>query len=171
VGAAVVQDRSGGQIGRIAEITAPALTVLTVILFMGAVSGAHLNPIVTVAFALRHDFHWRRVPGYILAQLLGALLAALLVRATFGDVAHLGATLPGSAPSPAPAPHLDTIHRHRRTPIHPPRDHHPGENTSRPRQAVTAYAGTRSTERGRGALARYTAPADNTTVAAPCDLT
>ena len=95
-GAAVVQDRSGGQIGRIAEITAPALTVLTVILFMGAVSGAHLNPIVTVAFALRHDFHWRRVPGYILAQLLGALLAALLLRATFGDVAHLGATLPGS---------------------------------------------------------------------------
>jgi aquaporin Z len=102
-GAAAVQDRSGGQIGRIAEITAPALTVLTVILFMGEVSGAHLNPIVTVAFALRHDFHWRRVPGYILAQLLGALLAALLLRATFGDVAHLGPTLPGSAPSPAPA--------------------------------------------------------------------
>jgi aquaporin Z len=95
-GAAVIQDRSGGQIGRIAEVTAPALTVLTVILFMGAVSGAHLNPIVSIAFALRRDFRWRRVAGYILAQLLGAVLAALLLRATFGNVAHLGATLPGT---------------------------------------------------------------------------
>jgi aquaporin Z len=95
-GAAVIQDRSAGQIGRIAEVTAPALTVLVVILFMGAVSGAHLNPIVSIAFALRHDFQWRRVPGYIVAQLLGALLAALLLRATFGNVAHLGATLPGT---------------------------------------------------------------------------
>ena len=102
-GAAVIQDRSGGQIGRTAEVTAPALMVLVVILFMGAVSGAHLNPIVSVAFALRRDFGWRRVPGYIVAQLLGAFLAALLLRATFGDVAHLGATLPGTGFSTAQA--------------------------------------------------------------------
>jgi aquaporin Z len=95
-GAPVIQSRSSGQIGRIAEVTAPALTVLAVILFMGAVSGAHLNPIVSVAFALRRDFHWRRVPGYIVAQVLGAVLAALLLRATFGNVAQLGATLPGT---------------------------------------------------------------------------
>jgi aquaporin Z len=102
-GGAVIQDRSNGQIGRVAEVTAPALTVLTVILFMGAVSGAHLNPIVSVAFALRRDFQWRRVPGYILAQLTGAVLAALLLRATFGDVAHLGTTLPGPGFSPGQA--------------------------------------------------------------------
>src|SRR5271166_6318024 len=102
-GAAVIQDRSGGQIGRTAEVTAPALMVLVVILFMGAVSGAHLNPIVSVAFALRRDFGWRRVPGYIVAQLLGAFLAALLLRATFGDVAHLGTTLPGTGFSTAQA--------------------------------------------------------------------
>ena len=84
-GASVIQDRSTGQIGRIAKVAAPALTVLTVNLFMSAVSRAHLNPIVSVTFALGHDFRWRRVPGYILAQLLGALLAALLLRATFGD--------------------------------------------------------------------------------------
>lgn len=95
-GAPVVSNRSGDQIGRVAEVTAPALTVLAVILFMGAVSGAHLNPIVSVAFALRNDFQWRRVPGYVLAQSVGAVLAALLLRATFGDVAHLGATLPGN---------------------------------------------------------------------------
>ena len=102
-GAAVVQDRSRGQIGRIAEVTAPGLTVLAVILFMGAVSGAHLNPIVSIAFALRRDFLWRRVPGYIVAQVLGAVLAALLLRASFGDVANLGATQPGTGFSPGQA--------------------------------------------------------------------
>jgi aquaporin Z len=99
----VVQDRSRGQIGRIAEVTAPGLTVLAVILFMGAVSGAHLNPIVSIAFALRRDFLWRRVPGYIVAQVLGAVLAALLLRASFGDVANLGATQPGTGFSPGQA--------------------------------------------------------------------
>ncbi len=76
-------------------MTAPALTVMAVILFMGAVSGAHLNPVVSIAFALRRDFQWRRVPGYVLAQLLGALLAAWVLRLAFGNVAHLGSTLPG----------------------------------------------------------------------------
>lgn len=95
-GATVVAGRSGGEVGRAAAVSAPGLTVLAVILFMGAVSGAHLNPIVTVAFALRRDFYWRRVPGYIVAQLLGAALAAFLLRATFGNIEHLGATLPGA---------------------------------------------------------------------------
>ena len=49
--------------------------VLGIIMFMGKVSGAHLNPAVSVAFALRHDFPWRRVPGYIIVQLIGATLA------------------------------------------------------------------------------------------------
>jgi aquaporin Z len=95
-GAGVIQVASHGQIGRAAAVTAPALTVLAVILFMGAVSGAHLNPIISIAFALREDFAWRRVPGYVIAQLAGALLATLVLRATFGDLAHLGATLPGA---------------------------------------------------------------------------
>jgi aquaporin Z len=95
-GAAVVDQSSHGQIGRVASVLAPALTVLAVILFMGAVSGAHLNPVVSIAFALRRDFEWRRVPGYVAAQLAGAALAALVLRVSFGDVAHLGATLPGA---------------------------------------------------------------------------
>ena len=69
--------------------------VLAIILFMGAVSGAHLNPAVSLAFAMRGDFPWRRVPGYIIVQLLGATLACLFLLAVFGDVQHLGATLPG----------------------------------------------------------------------------
>jgi aquaporin Z len=94
-GAGVVDAATHGQIGRAASVTAPGLMVLAIILFMGAVSGAHLNPIVSIAFALRRDFGWRRVPGYIGAQIAGALLASLVLKATFGDLAHLGATLPG----------------------------------------------------------------------------
>ena len=84
-----------GQISLAAAVVAPGLTVLAVILFMGAVSGAHLNPVVSVAFALRGDFPWYRVPGYVLAQLLGATLACLFLLGIFGNVEHLGATLPG----------------------------------------------------------------------------
>lgn len=88
---------------------APALTVLAVILFMGAVSGAHLNPAVTLAFALRRDFGWRRVPGYLAAQLTGSLLAAGLLRATFGPGGQLGATLPGPGFSTAQAFLLEVV--------------------------------------------------------------
>ncbi|PYC87373.1 hypothetical protein C7C46_05005 [Streptomyces tateyamensis] len=102
-GGAVLESVTHEGIGRGAEVTAPGLTVLAVILFMGAVSGAHLNPVVSVAFALRGDFAWRRVPGYVAVQVVGAVLACLLLRATFGDVAHLGATLPGPGFSAAQA--------------------------------------------------------------------
>ena len=68
-------------IGRAAAVVAPALMVLGVILFMGKVSGAHLNPAVSVAFSLRGDFPWRRVPGYVAAQLAGACLAAWFLQA------------------------------------------------------------------------------------------
>jgi len=95
-GASVLDARTAGGIGRTAEVITPGLMVLAVILFMGAVSGAHLNPLVSIAFALRNDFHWRRVPGYILAQIAGAAAACLLLRALFGTVGALGATLPGA---------------------------------------------------------------------------
>ena len=61
-----------GVISRTAGVVAPALTVMAIILFMGKVSGAHLNPAVSIAFALRRHFPWRRVLGYIVAQLIGA---------------------------------------------------------------------------------------------------
>ena len=84
-----------GQISLAAAVVAPGLMVTAVILFMGAVSGAHLNPAVSLAFALRGDFPWKRVPGYILIQLTGATLACLFLRLVFGNTGHLGATLPG----------------------------------------------------------------------------
>jgi aquaporin Z len=93
-GAVVVGAVAGG-ISRAAAVTVPGLTVMAVILFMGGVSGAHLNPVVTIAFALRRDFPWRRCFGYVLAQLVGAALACAFLLAVFGDKGKLGATLPG----------------------------------------------------------------------------
>src|SRR6476646_1484765 len=84
-----------GQIGLAAAVVAPGLMVMAIILFMGAVSGAHLNPGVSLAFAMRGDFPWKRVPGYIIVQLVGASLASLFLLAVFGNIQHLGATLPG----------------------------------------------------------------------------
>src|SRR5262245_13997229 len=84
-----------GQISLAAAVVAPGLMVMAIILFMGAISGAHLNPGVSLAFALRGDFPWKRVPGYIIIQLIGATLACLFLDAVFGNIQHLGATLPG----------------------------------------------------------------------------
>jgi aquaporin Z len=84
-----------GDVGRPAAVVAPGLMVLAIILFMGRVSGAHLNPAVSVAFALRGDFPWRRVPGYVLVQLAGAVLAAWLLQA----VIHVSAASGGSSPA------------------------------------------------------------------------
>ena len=89
-----------GQISLAAAVVAPGLMVMAIILFMGAVSGAHLNPGVSLAFALRGDFPWKRVPGYIVIQLAGATLACLFLRLVFGNVEHLGATLPGPGYKP-----------------------------------------------------------------------
>jgi aquaporin Z len=84
-----------GQISLAAAVVAPGLMVLGIILFMGGISGAHLNPGVSLAFAVRGDFPWKRVPGYIIVQLVGATLACLFLLAVFGNIQHLGATLPG----------------------------------------------------------------------------
>jgi aquaporin Z len=83
-----------GVISRSAAVVAPALMVMAVILFMGKVSGAHLNPAVSIAFALRGDFPWRRVPGYIVIQLVGATLAAVFLHAVINVSAKYGGNYP-----------------------------------------------------------------------------
>jgi aquaporin Z len=101
-GGAMVNARFGGhEIPGAALAVAPALMVMAVILFMGTVSGAHLNPAVSLAFALRGDFPWKRVPAYVLAQLAGSVLASLLLWALIGRHGHAGLTLPGPG-IPAP---------------------------------------------------------------------
>ena len=81
-------------ISRTAAVVAPGLMVLGIILFMGKVSGAHLNPAVSVAFALRGDFPWQRVPGYIVVQLAGATLAAWFLQSLVNVSASFGSNYP-----------------------------------------------------------------------------
>src|SRR5215471_8688653 len=103
-GGGMVSARFGGNaVPYGAKVVAPALMVTAIILFMGTVSGAHLNPAVSVAFALRGDFPWKRVPAYVVAQFLGAILATLLLWALIGKQGSAGLTLPGSGISTATA--------------------------------------------------------------------
>ena len=96
VGGGMVNARFGGAaVPYGALVVSPALMVGAIILFMGAVSGAHLNPAVSVAFALRGDFPWRRVPAYVAAQFMGAILATLLLEGMLGKQGSAGLTLPG----------------------------------------------------------------------------
>ena len=83
-------------ISRAAAVTAPGLMVMGIIMFMGKVSGAHLNPAVSLAFAARGDFPWRRVPGYIVVQLLGATLAALILQQVIDVSAVYGSNYPAA---------------------------------------------------------------------------
>src|SRR5450631_4600544 len=94
-GGGVVAVKSGGAVTLGMQVVAPGLMVMAIIYFMGTISGAHLNPAVTLAFALRRNFPWNRVPGYALAQAVGGVLAALFLRAMFGTIGVLGATMPG----------------------------------------------------------------------------
>jgi aquaporin Z len=97
VGGPMVNARFGGNaISSGALVVAPGLMVLAIILFMGAVSGAHLNPAVTIAFTVRGDFPVRRVPMYVAAQFAGAVLAALVLLGLVGKQGTAGLTLPGT---------------------------------------------------------------------------
>jgi aquaporin Z len=93
-GGEVVAVVSKGQLGTVAKVAAPGLVVMAFIYALGDVSGAHFNPAVTLAFAARGGFRWSCVPAYWIAQLAAAAVAAVGLRALFGDVAHLGAPKP-----------------------------------------------------------------------------
>ncbi len=109
-GGGMVNARFGGHaIGQAALVTAPGLMVGAIILFMGSVSGAHLNPGVSLAFAMRGDFPWARVPGYLVAQFAGACLATLVLVALLGAQGTAGLTLPGASISPTAAMLWETV--------------------------------------------------------------
>ena len=94
-GAPMVNVEYPGSIGRAAAVVAPGLMVMAMIMFMGRVSGAHFNPTVSLAFALRGEFPWRRVPGYLAAQCAGGLIAVFMLEILVHTSARWGATTPG----------------------------------------------------------------------------
>jgi aquaporin Z len=110
VGGPVVAASSGDHtVDALLPIT-PGIMVMAIIYFMGTVSGAHLNPAVTIAFAIRRNFPWVRVPGYIIAQITGGWLAALFLGFMFGDGAvAAGLTLPGQEVTPLKALIMEVV--------------------------------------------------------------
>jgi aquaporin Z len=85
---------AGGQVSKEAQAVVPGLLVMAMIFSVGKVSGAHINPAVTLSFAVRGVFPWRRVPAYWGAQVFGAILAAGLLRLLFGSLVYFGTTEP-----------------------------------------------------------------------------
>lgn len=95
-GAVAVQARTGA-LGHLGVAAVFGLTVAAVIAALAPISGAHINPAATCALALAGRFSWAGVLPYIGAQLLGAVLASLLLLALFGREGSLGVTVPSGA--------------------------------------------------------------------------
>ena len=93
-GAIVINDQTGGTVTHVGVALTFGLIVLAMIYAVGDVSGAHLNPAVTIGFFAARRFAGRGVLPYLGSQVAGALLASLALRLLFPDNSTLGATLP-----------------------------------------------------------------------------
>jgi aquaporin NIP len=104
---AIMVDAKTHALGHIGVAIAFGLVIMVMIYAVGHISGAHFNPAVSFAFALRRHFPWPRAAAYWLAQAAGALIAAAILRASLGNLEHVGATL--SAGSQAQALLWETV--------------------------------------------------------------
>ena len=94
---AIMVDSTTHALGHVGVAISFGLVIMVMIYAVGHISGAHFNPAVTFAFALTRHFPWWRVAVYWPAQLAGALAAALVLRGSLWNVAHVGATLPSGS--------------------------------------------------------------------------
>ncbi len=108
-GAPMMNEAFDNSVGRVAAVVAPGVMVMAMIMFMGKVSGAHFNPGVTLAFSLRGDFPWKRVPGYLIFQVAGAIVAMLVAQWIIGVSATYGGTYPAPTSSPSAAFWLELV--------------------------------------------------------------
>ena len=94
-GAMVINDFTGGTVTHVGVAITFGLIVMGMIYAFGDISGAHMNPAVTIGFAYAKKFPWKEVPAYVLAQLIGAFLASGILLYLFPESQTLGATVPG----------------------------------------------------------------------------
>jgi MIP family channel proteins len=94
---AIMVDAKTHALGHVGVAITFGLVIMAMIYAVGHISGAHFNPAVSFAFALARHFPWPRTLAYWAAQLLGALVAAAILRGSLGDIANIGATLPSGS--------------------------------------------------------------------------
>ena len=94
---AIMVDAKTHALGHVGVAISFGLVIMVMIYAVGHISGAHFNPAVSFSFALSRHFPWPRLLGYSLAQILGAICAAAILRGSLGDIAHVGATLPSGS--------------------------------------------------------------------------
>ncbi len=92
-GAVVVNDISGS-VTHVGISLVFGFVVMAMIYALGDISGAHMNPAVSIAFCADRRFPFRSLPGYVTAQVAGAITAAMFLRILFWDQARLGETIP-----------------------------------------------------------------------------
>ena len=93
-GAVIIDQQTGGVVTHAGVAITFGLIVMSMIYSLGGVSGAHLNPAVSIAFTAARRFPLKLLPGYIVSQLTGALLASVLLKYLFPANQLLGATMP-----------------------------------------------------------------------------
>ncbi len=98
-GAIIINDVSGGQVTHVGIALTFGLVVMSMIFALGDISGAHLNPAVTLGFAAARRLHWKVAAGYVLSQIAGAFAASGFLRILFPDHAGLGRTVPAGSES------------------------------------------------------------------------
>jgi MIP family channel proteins len=96
---AVMVDAKTHALGHVGVAITFGLVIMAMIYAVGHISGAHFNAAVTFAFAVTRHFPWSRAAGYWLAQFVGAVTAAAILRGSLGNVADIGATLPSGSQS------------------------------------------------------------------------
>ena len=94
---AIMVDANTHALGHVGVAISFGLVIMVMIYAVGHISGAHFNPAVSLAFALTRHFPWPRVAVYWLAQCVGAIIAAAILRGSLGNIAHVGATLPSGS--------------------------------------------------------------------------
>lgn len=96
-GAIIINDQTNGQVTHVGIAMTFGLIVLAMIYAFGSLSGAHLNPVVTIGFLISGRFKLQFLLPYVVFQILGALLASLLLQILFPENINLGATIPSGS--------------------------------------------------------------------------
>jgi aquaporin NIP len=93
-GAVVIDQQFGGIVTHTGVSLMWGLAVTAMIYIFGNISGAHINPAVSIAFTIAGRFSAKKLPGYVISQIMGALLASLTLRLLFPSNKLLSATMP-----------------------------------------------------------------------------